>query len=248
MGVISTSQIFGLTVRESADDGSDFTNPAADYRRLFLGEDGTLKLKDSAGTVTSIGGSGSVATDAIWDAAGDLAVGTGANTAAKLTIGANRTLLKSNGTTAAWAFPTAIGCAIVEATAQSITNTTPAALTSNDAEVLDTDAFHDTSSNTARISIVSGFSGWWFFAGTIFYAANGTGYRAAFFKVTGTTTEMGFTRVLSGSAGVGTYVTAAGIIGPLTGGTDYVELWADQASGGALNANLSAFRGVYLGV
>lgn len=31
---------------------------------------------------------GNVATDAIWDAAGDLAVGTGANTAAKLTLGA----------------------------------------------------------------------------------------------------------------------------------------------------------------
>lgn len=34
------------------------------------------------------GSGGSVATDAIWDAAGDLAVGSGANTAAKLTIGA----------------------------------------------------------------------------------------------------------------------------------------------------------------
>lgn len=32
--------------------------------------------------------SGSVATDAIWDAAGDLAVGTGANTAARVAIGA----------------------------------------------------------------------------------------------------------------------------------------------------------------
>lgn len=35
------------------------------------------------------GGGGSVATDAIWDAKGDLAVGTGADTAAKLTVGTN---------------------------------------------------------------------------------------------------------------------------------------------------------------
>jgi hypothetical protein len=35
------------------------------------------------------GGSGDVATDAIWDAKGDLAVGTGANTAAKLSAGTN---------------------------------------------------------------------------------------------------------------------------------------------------------------
>lgn len=32
-------------------------------------------------------GSGAVASDSIWDAKGDLAVGTGANTAAKLTVG-----------------------------------------------------------------------------------------------------------------------------------------------------------------
>lgn len=38
-------------------------------------------------------GSGAVATDTIWDAAGDLAVGTGADTAAKLTKGADGTLL-----------------------------------------------------------------------------------------------------------------------------------------------------------
>jgi hypothetical protein len=82
----------GITIRESADDGSDFTNPAADYRRLFLGEDGALHLKDSSGTVTDVAAAGGdVATDAIFDAKGDLAVGTGANTAAKLTVGANGT-------------------------------------------------------------------------------------------------------------------------------------------------------------
>jgi len=45
-----------MTIRESANDGSDFTNPAADYRRLFLGEDGQLHVRDSAGAVTDIGG------------------------------------------------------------------------------------------------------------------------------------------------------------------------------------------------
>lgn len=41
----------------------------------------------------STGSAGSAATDAIWDAAGDLAVGTGADTAAKLTKGANGSVL-----------------------------------------------------------------------------------------------------------------------------------------------------------
>jgi hypothetical protein len=83
----SDNQFPGIIIRESANDGSDFTNPDADYRRLFLGEDGLLHVKDSSGTVSDpFTGGGSVATDAIWDAAGDLAVGSGANTAAKLTL------------------------------------------------------------------------------------------------------------------------------------------------------------------
>jgi hypothetical protein len=55
MGQFSETNLFGMTIRESATDGSDFTNPDADYRRLFLGEDGQLHVKDSAGTVTDIG-------------------------------------------------------------------------------------------------------------------------------------------------------------------------------------------------
>ena len=88
MGLFHLAELFGMTIRESANDGSDFTNPSADYRRLFLGEDGLLHVKDSAGTVTDpFTGGGSVATDAIWDAKGDLAAATGANTAQKLTVG-----------------------------------------------------------------------------------------------------------------------------------------------------------------
>lgn len=41
------------------------------------------------------GPTGTVATDSIWDAKGDLAVGTGANTAVKLTVGANGTHLQA---------------------------------------------------------------------------------------------------------------------------------------------------------
>lgn len=42
------------------------------------------------------GGGGAVATDTIWDAKGDLAGGTGADTAAKLTVGANDTILMAD--------------------------------------------------------------------------------------------------------------------------------------------------------
>ncbi len=94
-----------VLIQEVATDGSDTGTPAADFRHLFLGEDGSLHLKDSAAAVTTVGASGAVATDAIWDAAGDLAVGTGANTAAKLAIGSTGDVLTVSAGTPAWAAP-----------------------------------------------------------------------------------------------------------------------------------------------
>lgn len=62
----ASDNLFGkLIVQEAASDGSDFSNPAADYRVFFIGEDGDLHLKDSAGTVTDFpegGGGGGGAT------------------------------------------------------------------------------------------------------------------------------------------------------------------------------------------
>lgn len=87
--------------------------------RITLGSTTTVKLRTlhSGGTVGDFdvkgantviaawAAGGQVATDGIWDAAGDLAVGTGANTAARLAIGAANTVPKSNGTTLAYALP-----------------------------------------------------------------------------------------------------------------------------------------------
>lgn len=69
---------------------------------------------------------GNVATDAIWDAAGDLVQGTGANTAAKLTLGAAGTVVRSTGSTNAYAFPPGYEFDYVEITSSvsSITATT----------------------------------------------------------------------------------------------------------------------------
>lgn len=51
-----------LILEERASDGSDTSNPAADHRALFLGEDGDLHLRDSSGTVTDVGGGGGAVT------------------------------------------------------------------------------------------------------------------------------------------------------------------------------------------
>lgn len=44
-----------LILEEVASDGSTVTNPPADHRKLFLGEDGLFHLRDSAGTITTPG-------------------------------------------------------------------------------------------------------------------------------------------------------------------------------------------------
>jgi hypothetical protein len=56
MAAIENENIYGLMIRESANDGSDFTNADADYRKLFLGETGGLFTRDSAGTIHNIAG------------------------------------------------------------------------------------------------------------------------------------------------------------------------------------------------
>jgi hypothetical protein len=59
-----------------------------------VGTAGYVLTSNGAGALPTFqaAAGGAVATDAIWDAKGDLAVGTGANTAAKLTVGANGTI------------------------------------------------------------------------------------------------------------------------------------------------------------
>lgn len=87
------------------EQGSAPTTPSTGHWRVFTKSDG-LYVVDDAGSVTgpfiSSAGSGAVATDTIWDAAGDLVVGTGANTGAKLTVGSAGALLEVVSGTPAW--------------------------------------------------------------------------------------------------------------------------------------------------
>lgn len=56
-----------------------------------------ITLGTTSLTFTALsGGSGSVATDTIWDAKGDLAAGTGSDTASKLTVGSNDSILMAD--------------------------------------------------------------------------------------------------------------------------------------------------------
>ena len=102
--------------------------PAAGSYVTYAKADGLMYQKDDAGTETAMGpgAGGSVSTDPIWVAAGDLAVGSGANTAARLAIGAtNGMILTRVGGAVAWAFPPGYEYAYAQFTSTvSVTATT----------------------------------------------------------------------------------------------------------------------------
>lgn len=80
---LSTSDI---TTNDVSTSKHGFTPKAPNDTSKFLRGDGTWAAPGGGG-----GGSSSVATDVIWDAKGDLAAATGADAAAKLTVGADYT-------------------------------------------------------------------------------------------------------------------------------------------------------------
>ncbi|HUW15681.1 MAG TPA: hypothetical protein VMW94_01270 [Actinomycetes bacterium] len=87
-------------------EGGSTTTPASGNVTVYAKADGLLYQKDDAGTETLLAGAaapGAVATDAIWDAAGDLAVGSGADTAARLAAGTEGHVLTIASGVPAWA-------------------------------------------------------------------------------------------------------------------------------------------------
>ena len=119
------------------------------------------------------------------DAKGDLLVGTAADTAGRLAVGANTYLLTADSAEATgmkWAAPTAatfVGCRLDKTAAQTIASGTWTALTF-DVEDYDTDGFHSNTTNNSRITIPSGKSGYYLVQAQITWAANSTGYRLSY--------------------------------------------------------------------
>ena len=101
----SDNQFPKVILEEVATDGSATTSPAADHRALFVGEDGALHLKDSAGTVTTPGFSNPMTT------AGDSIYGGASGAPTRLAIGtAGQVWTVNAGATAPeWATPSASG-------------------------------------------------------------------------------------------------------------------------------------------
>jgi len=174
------------------------------------------------------------------DAKGDLVVGTGADTFSRLAVGTNTHILTADSAEATglkWTAPSAggasfVGCRLSKTSSQSITTSTYTAITFQ-AEVFDTDAFHDNTTNNTRITIPTGKGGYYLFIGKSNIADSATNIRVMRFFKNGATQlqNIAFTGRVEDTPQF-TFSTIAN----LTAG-DYVELSFLQNSGSSLDFN-----------
>jgi hypothetical protein len=180
---------------------------------------------------------------------GDLIIGDASGDAVRLPIGSAGTVLTSDGDTAEWAAPSAasfVGCILQSTNAQSLSNNVSTQATW-DNEIIDTDGFHSTVSNTDRITIPAGKGGKYLVYATGAYAANATGNRQLFIYNTGTGSLSQFREVAAASANTTQLTIMA--VGDLSVG-DYVSVELKQNSAGSLNfggGNASQFGAIFLG-
>ena len=123
------------------------------------------------------------------------------------------------------------GARVYNSAVQSIATSTDTAITFN-SERYDTDAYHDTASNTSRLTVPTGQGGTYIIGWTLGYAANVTGTRSAGVKLNGTT-FINYDRRPTAAGGNPSHLIG-NVIYRLVA-TDYVELIGFQDSGGALN-------------
>lgn len=130
-------------------------------------------------------------------------------------------------------------CVTRNSTTQSLTTATMTPVVC-DTDDDDGQAMHSTSSNTSRI--VAPANGFYIGTATVSFASNATGVRILTLRKNsggvGTAgTQLGYVELSAASAIH--YMQVTGLI--YLGATDYLELFAYQNSGGALNAQVANF-------
>lgn len=123
-----------LTAKGSTIAATAASTPA----EVAVGTDGQVLTADAASSAgvkwAAAAAGGAVATDALWDAKGDLAAGTGADTAAKLTVGANDRLLIADSTQTTglrWATPAEVRTALALGALATLATVGSAQITDN---------------------------------------------------------------------------------------------------------------------
>jgi hypothetical protein len=190
--------------------------------------------------------------DTILTTKGDIYAATAASTPARLGVGANNTVLTADSSTATglkWAAGGAnfSGCQVYNTTNISTSINTVATLTFN-SENYDTDGYHSTSSNTSRMTIPTGKSGYYRVTVTASWATGSAGSRRlVFFEANGNTALGAFESTVSS----GTYPKISGTRTVYLNAGDYVEMRVFQDIGtvNIINSQYAetSFEIVYLG-
>ena len=196
----------------------------------------------SAGTGISGGGTSGAITitndmATTITASGDIVVGTGSGTYDNLPIGTTGQVLTADTTVSPYKVKWATaaggssfsGCSLYKSTAQNANNSTWTAITF-DSENFDVGGYHDTSTNNTRITIPTGKGGYYSLSGSLCWAGNTTGPRAAGIYKNGS-----LDKVLGQhpSTVANDVYTEFNYIMSLSAG-DYVEMYGIQVSGGTL--------------
>lgn len=171
----------------------------------------------------------------------------------RLAVGANNTILTADSTTATglkWATstPTYVGASVVFTADKTIANVTTTTLTF-DSEVLDSNGFHDNSTNTSRLTIPSGYAGKYLISSQLFPIENSGGRREIRFIKNGTVLYGWNMNAYGTMERIDYYSFVDASVG------DYFEVSFRQSSGGNLTlygstnvGNPGFFNIQYLGV
>jgi hypothetical protein len=177
---------------------------------------------------------------------GDIYYASAANTPARLGIGSSAQVLTVSGGIPAWATPSA-GATFIGAFAYS---TTPQTLGNNSrvaqalqAELYDTNTFHDNTTDNSRMTIPSGQNGKYLIGAMVSFTNNVTGYRSTSIRKNGSD-AVEFYGFNAGAAGGGPF---GSIILDLVA-TDYIEVYGRQGSGGNLDTATDTYTGGQTGV
>jgi hypothetical protein len=200
--------------------------------------DDTALVKDGAAAIRTLGSSIDTTTKALNPSTtlGDIEYRSStANTNTRLGIGSTGQVLTVAGGVPSWATltsgPTFVGAGVKKSATQSISNNTFTAITFT-SEDFDTDAFHDNSTNNTRLTIPTGKGGYYLISGLVGFDNNTSGARGVTLQKNGVDVNYLYLQApnVSGQPLLApiSYVAAAAA-------GDYFELFAYQASGGALN-------------
>ena len=196
--------------------------------------DDTDLVKDGAAAIRTLGS----AIDTSFAAdQGDLLLGGTSDIFEPLAIGAAATVLTSDGTTASWAAPAGgafVGVKLFLTADQTIANATQAVIAFGaGSESIDTDAFHDTSTNNTRITIPAGKGGKYLVIASVNFVGNSAGSRELWVQKGASGRVIEDTVSIVGTTAQG--LTAVGIVSLAV--ADYIQMYVEQNSGGNLNVN-----------